>query len=152
MKIVNAFKPLIIFTKELHLRCLTRSWIRLWRSNHLKGVLENRYSEICSQKPWKISMKKFIFSKVAGWAFYLIKKFVKIVFFDAFIAKNFREWDCATLLKRTSSKIFFKDFNWQFPLATFRTAVYRNIFFPEHLCGCFRTLFSSTRLLFILCF
>ena len=66
------------------------SWIRLCRSSHLRGVLENRCSEIYSQNPWKIPMKKFIFSKVAcwlcatfsyiPWGFYLIKKFVKICF------------------------------------------------------------------------
>ena len=75
----------------------TWSWICLCRSSHLKGVLENRCSEICSQNPWKIPMKKFIFSKVAGWqsatfsrvpwGFYLIKKFVKIVFFASFFLR-----------------------------------------------------------------
>ena len=73
------------------------SWIRLCRSSHLRGVLENRCSEICSQNPWKIPMKKFIFSKVAGWqcatfscvpwGFYLIKKFMKIVFFASFFLR-----------------------------------------------------------------
>ena len=58
VKRVNGFKVFIIFT---------RSWIRLCRSIHLRGVLENRCSEICSQNPRKIPMKKFIFSKVAGW-------------------------------------------------------------------------------------
>ena len=29
-KIVNGWKPLIIFAKKLHLRCLTGFWIRLW--------------------------------------------------------------------------------------------------------------------------
>ena len=97
VKIVNGFKPLIIFTKKFHLRCLTRFWIRLRRSSHLRIVLENSCSEICSQNPWKIPMKKFIFSKVAGWqsatfsripwGFHLIKKFVKIVFFACFFLR-----------------------------------------------------------------
>ena len=62
------------------------SWICLCRSSHLRGVLDNRCSEIYSQNPWKIPMKKFIFSKGAGWqsatfscvpwGFYLIKAFV----------------------------------------------------------------------------
>ena len=91
VKIVHDFKPLIIFTKS---SILTRSWIRLCRSSHLRGVLENRCSEICSQNTWKIPMKKFIFSKFAGWqsgtfscvpwGFCLIKKFVIIVFFAGF--------------------------------------------------------------------
>ena len=90
VKIVNDFKSLIIFTKKLHPRCLTRSWIFLCRSSHLEAVLENRCSEICSQNPWKIPMKNFIFSKVAGWhsaifsripwGFYLIKKCENCVF------------------------------------------------------------------------
>ena len=73
---------------------LTRRWIHFWGNSHLKGVLENRCHEICSQSTWKITMKNFIFSKVAGWqsvtfsrvfwGFYLIKKFVTIVFFAAF--------------------------------------------------------------------
>ena len=73
------------------------SWIRLCRRSYLRSVLENRCSEICSQNPWKIPMKKFIFSKVAGWqsatfsrvpwGFYLIKKFVKIVFFASFFLR-----------------------------------------------------------------
>ena len=77
-------------------RNLQWSWIRLCRSSHFRGVLENRCSEICSQNPWKIPMKKFIFSKVAGWqsatfsrvpwGFYLIKTFVKIVFFAGFVS------------------------------------------------------------------
>ena len=116
VKIVSSFMPLIIFTKMLILRCLTRSWICLHRSSHLRGVLEKRCSEISSQNPWKITMKKFIFSKVAGWlsatfshvpwGFYLIKKFVKIVFFAGFfLSKNFQERDCTNLLKTN----FFKD-------------------------------------------
>ena len=97
VKIVNGIKPLIIFTEKFHLKYLTGSWIRLCRSSNLKGVLENRRSEICSQKPWKISMKKFVFSKVVGWqsatfsrvhwGFYLTKKFVKIVFFAGFFLR-----------------------------------------------------------------
>ena len=99
VKIVNGIKPLITFTEKLHLKYLTRSWIHLCRSSNLRGVLENRCSEICSQsqKPWKISMKKFVFSKVVGWqsatfsrvhwGFYLTKKFVKIVFFAGFFLR-----------------------------------------------------------------
>ena len=64
----------------------------------------------------------------------------------SFSGKDFWEQDSATLLKT----IFFKDFDWIFPLATFRTVVYKNIFFPRHFCDCFRTLHSSTRLLFLL--
>ena len=81
------FRPFIMSQKS---SIMTRSWIRLCRSSHLKGVLENRYSQIFSQNPQKIPMKKFIFSKVAGWqsppfsrvpwGFYLLKKFVKIAF------------------------------------------------------------------------
>ena len=50
-----------------HWSILTRSWICLYRSSNFRGVLKNRCSEICCQNPWKIPMKKFIFSKVAGW-------------------------------------------------------------------------------------
>ena len=142
VKIVNGFKLLIIFTKKLHLRCLTRSRIHLSRSSHLRGVLENMCSEICSQNPWKIPMKKFIFSKVAGWqsatfsrvpwGFYLIKKFVKIVFsLVSFLGENFWEWDCATLLKTNFFKDIFRGFWLKVSLATFRTAVYKNIFFSR---------------------
>ena len=103
VKIVNNFK-------------LSMSWIHLCRSSHLTSVLENRCSEICSQNPWKIPVKKFIFSNVAGWqsatfshvpwGFYQIKKFVKIVFFAGFfLSKNFQERDCTNLLKTN----FFKD-------------------------------------------
>ena len=53
-KIVNGFKLLIIFTKKLHLD-------KVCRSSHLRCVLENRCSEICSQSTWKVPMKKFIF-------------------------------------------------------------------------------------------
>ena len=119
------------------------SWIRLCRSSHLRGVLENRCSKIWSQNPWKIPMKKLIFSKVAGWqcsnfscfpwGFYLIKKFVKIVFFASFFLRQklLETGLCNFSKKGTSSKIFFKDFDWKFPLATFRTAVYKNIFFSR---------------------
>ena len=72
-------------------------WIRLSRSNHLRGVLENRCSENYNQNSWKISIKKIIFSKVAGWlcatfscvpwGFYLVKKFVKTVFFASFFLR-----------------------------------------------------------------
>ena len=118
VKIVNGFKPLIIFTKKLHLRCLARSWIRLYRRNHLRGVLENRCSEICSQNPWKIPMKKFIFSKVAGWRSELLVAFPE-VFKEicenrfspvSFLGKNFRERDCATLLKTNFFKDIFQGF------------------------------------------
>ena len=164
VKIVNGFKLLIIFTKKLHLRCLTRSWIRLYRSSHLRGVLENRCSEICSQNPWKIPMKNFIFSKVAGWqsatfshvpwGFYVIKKFVKIVFFASFFLRqkvpgtrlcNFNKNE---LLQRYFSRILTENLPWQLSEQLF----IRTSFFPEYLCSCFQTLFSSTRLLFILCF
>ena len=130
VKIVNNFK-------------LSMSWIHLCRSSHLTSVLENRCSEICSQNPWKIPVKKFIFSNVAGWqsatfshvpwGFYLIKKFVKIVFFVSFFLRQklLETGLCNFTKKGTSSKIFFKDFDWKFPLATFRTAVYKNIFFSR---------------------
>ena len=147
-----------MLTKKLHLRCFTRSWICLCRSSHLRVVLKNSYSEICSQNPWKIPMKKFIFSKVEGWqsatfsripwGFYLIKTIVKIVFC------RFLSWVKTSgnvivqlyrndLLQRYFSSILTENFPWQF---------IRTSFFPEHLCGCFWTLFSWTRLLFILCF
>ena len=77
------------------------SWIRLCRSSHLRGVLENRCSKICSQNPWKIPMKKFIFSKIAAWqsatfscvprGFYLIKKFVKIVSHSSMTRMTFED-------------------------------------------------------------
>ena len=123
-----------MLTKKLHLRCFTRSWICLCRSSHLRVVLKNSYSEICSQNPWKIPMKKFIFSKVAGWqsatfsripwGFYLIKTIVKIVFcrFLSWV-KTSGNVIVQLYQKRSSSKIFFKYFDWKFPLA-----VYQNIF------------------------
>ena len=41
-----------------------------------------------------------------------------------------------------------ENFPWQLSEQLF----IRTSFFPGQLCGCFRTLFSSTRLLFLLCF
>ena len=119
---------------------LTRSWIHLCRSSHLRGVLENRCSEICSQNTWKIPMKKFIFSKVAGWqsatfspipwGFYLIKKFVKIVFFVGFFLRlKLQGMSLCNFTKKELLQRYF--FDWKFPLATFRTAVYKNIFFSR---------------------
>ena len=98
MKTVNSFKPLITFTKKLHLRCLTRSWICLCRGSHLKGILENSCSEICSQNSWKIPMKKFIFSKTEHWQsatfsciplrFLPNKEIPKIAFFTYFFLRS----------------------------------------------------------------
>ena len=104
---------LIIFTKKLHLRCLARSWICLYRSSHLRGVLENRCFEICGQNFWKIPIKKFIFREFAGWqsatfncipwGFYLI---YKEIFENCFFAGFFLRWKLlGTLLKAN----FFKD-------------------------------------------
>ena len=106
---------------KLHLRCFTRSWICLCSSSHLRGVMENKCSEICSLNHWKIPMKKFIFSKVAGWqsatfsrvpwGFYLIKKCVKILFFAClFPGKKLQERDCATLLKTNFFQDIFQGF------------------------------------------
>ena len=133
-----------MFTKKLHLRCFTRSWIRLCRSSYLKGVLKNRCSEICSQNPWKRLMKKFIFSKVAGWqsatfsrvlwGFYLIKTFVKIVFFAGFFFRlkrpgtwlsNFTRND---FLQRYFSRILTENFRWQLSEQLFiRTSFFSKI-------------------------
>ena len=147
VKIVNGFKLIIMFTIKLHLGCLTRSWIRLCKSSHLRDVLENRCSEICSQNPWKIPMKKLILSKVAGrqsatfsrvpWGFYLIFPGTRLCNFT----KN-------ELFQRHFSRILTENFPWQLSEQLF----IKTFFFPQHLCGCFRTLFSSTILLFILCF
>ena len=108
------------------------SGIRHCRSSHLRVVLENRCSEIFSQNPWKIPTKKFIFSKVAGWqcatfssvpwCFYLIKKFVKIVFFASFLVKNFRERDCASLLKTNFFKDIFQGFWLKIPIGNFQNS------------------------------
>ena len=69
----------------------------------------------------------------------------------SFLGKSFWERDSATLLKTNFFKDIFQGFWLKIPLATFRTVAYKNIFFfPRHLCGCFQTLFSSTRLLFLL--
>ena len=38
-----------------------------WCVYGVRGVLENRCSEICSQNPLKITLKMFIFSKVTGY-------------------------------------------------------------------------------------
>ena len=140
------------------------SWICLCRSSHLRGVLENRCSQICSQNPWKIPMK-FIFSKVAGWqcatfscipwGFYLIKKFVKIVFFAFFFLRSKL---LGMRLCNFTKMNFFKDIFWgcrlKISLGNFQNICLfiRTSFFPEHLCGCFWTLFGSIRLPFILCF
>ena len=108
-------------------------WIRLCRSSHLRGVLENRCSKICSQNPWKIPMKKLIFSKVAGWqsatfscipwGFCLIKKFLKIMFPQvSFLSKNFRERDSATLRKTNFFKDIFQGFWLKISLGNFQNS------------------------------
>ena len=38
-----------------------------WCVQGVRGVLENRCSEICSQNPLKITLKMFMFSKVTGY-------------------------------------------------------------------------------------
>ena len=99
VKIVNGFKPLIMFTKS---SILTKSWTRLCRSSHLRGVLGNRCSEICSQNIWKIPMKKFIFRSSCLW---------KLCFSPvSFFGKNFWEQDWATLLKMNFFKDIFQEF------------------------------------------
>ena len=119
--------------------------------------MENRCSEICSQNPWKIPMKKFIFSKVAGWqsatfsrvpwGFYQTKKCVKIEFFAGFILRQKRPGRrlCDFIkneLQRYFSRIFTENFPWQLSEQLF----IRTSSFPGHLCGCFRTLFSSSQI------
>ena len=109
------------------------SWMRLCRSSHLKGVLENRCCENCSQIPWRIPMKKYIFSKVAGWqcatfsgvpwGFYLKKKLVKNRFFPvSFLGENFHERDCATLLKANFFKDIFQEFWPKISLGNFQNS------------------------------
>ena len=100
---------------------LTRRWIHFWGNSHLKGVLENRCYEIFSQSTWKITMKNFIFSKVAGWqsatfsrvpwGFYLTKNVWNLCFSPvSFLGKNIRNGDCATLLKMNFFKDIFQGF------------------------------------------
>ena len=64
------------------------SWIRLCRSSHWRGVLENRCSGICSQNPWKIGkfkstwirdsvpqFKKIFSKKYWPWLIFMTKQF-----------------------------------------------------------------------------
>ena len=129
----SSFLPLIIFTKMLHLRSLLRSWICLCRSSHLRGIQERRCSEISSQNPWKITMKKFIFCKVAGWqsatfsripwGFYLKRNLWKLCFLLVLLlGKSFRERDCATLLKRNFFKGIFQEFWWKISPGNFQNS------------------------------
>ena len=68
------------------------------RKQPLRGVLENRCSEICSQHFWKIPMKKFVFSKVEDLESAILPKlnFFIGVFFKDFTV-NFT-WELSKLL------------------------------------------------------
>ena len=63
MKIFNRFKLLIIFKKKLYFDKVLNTPLQKQPVERCSG---NRCSEICSQNPSKIPMKKLIFSKVAG--------------------------------------------------------------------------------------
>ena len=103
-----------------------------WKQS-VRGVLKNRFLEFAVEMLEKYLWRSLFltFSCIRG--FYLIKKFVKIVFFVSFFLRQklLETGLCNFTKKGTSSKIFFKDFDWKFPLATFRTAVYKNIFFSR---------------------
>ena len=89
VKIVNGFKPLIIFTEKLHLWHLTRSWIHLCRSSHFRGVLKfavKIFEKYLQRSSFLVGWQSATFSRVP-WGFYLTKKFVKIVFFASFFLR-----------------------------------------------------------------
>ena len=65
--------------------------------------MENSCSEICCQNLKKIHMKKLIFSKVTG-------------------------SQPRTLLKKTSSYVFFKDFDCTFHLDNFKNSYFKPFF------------------------
>ena len=104
-------------------------------------------------------MKNFIFGKVTGCVCnfqsrslrcFPNKEFCENCFLlVSFLCKNFWEQDSATLLKtKLLQRSFSRILTENSPKQLSKQLFMGTSFFPGHLCGCFQTLFRSTRLLF----